>query len=89
MLFIAEWEESFVFQWCLVRVDAQGREIGRSDVGGVFGKNLVQLTINDLGEAAGLLIVGTSLGQDDRSKPYDPDLGPPREAAYEVTLHAR
>ncbi|MBW2453296.1 MAG: hypothetical protein JRI68_02245 [Deltaproteobacteria bacterium] len=89
VLFIAEWEESFVFQWCLVRVDAEGREIGRSNLGGVFGKNLVQLTLNDLGEAAGLLMVGTSLGNDDRSNAFDPDVGPPREAAYEVTLHAR
>jgi hypothetical protein len=89
VLFIAEWEESFVFQWSLVRVDGGGREIGRANVGGVFGQNLVQLTINDLGEAAGLLIVGTSLGHDDRSHPFDPDDGTPRAAAYEVTLHAR
>ncbi len=89
VLFVAEWEESFVFQWCLVRVDAEGREIGRSTIGGVFGKHLAQQTINDLGDAAGLLIVGTSLGNDDRSNPFDPDVGPPREAAYEVTLHAR
>ena len=70
----------------MVRVDAKGRELGRLNAGGVFGKDSAQLTVETLGDAAGLLVVGTSLGDDDRQNAFDPDrvLG---ESSFELTLH--
>jgi hypothetical protein len=80
------WEASYVYQWSMVRVDAKGRELGRLNAGGVFGRDSAQLTVETLGEASGLLVVGTSLGDDDRKNAFDPDrvLG---ESSFELTLH--
>ena len=89
LLVKVEWEESFVFMWSLVRVDQNGRELGRVTKGAMWGKNELVLSIADLKGAAGVLIVGVSLGNDDRSEPFDPDHGAPRAASYTVTLHAR
>jgi hypothetical protein len=82
-----QWETSFVYQWSAVRVDREGRELGRMTSGGVFGKDRAQLTVESLNGAAGLLLVGVSLGHDDRSSAFDPESGAPREAGYELTLH--
>lgn len=85
----AQWEESFVFSWVAVRVDAQGREIGRQVAGGVFGHNNARITIEQIeDECVGVLIVGASAGNDDRSQPFDPDRGPALAAAYELSLFA-
>jgi hypothetical protein len=89
LLAAMEWDTSFVFHWSAVRVDAEGRELGRMKAGGVFGHHEAQLTIEQLDGAAGLILVGTNLGSDDRSRAYDPDRGGPGEAGYELTLHPR
>jgi hypothetical protein len=85
LLISARSEESFVFQWAAVRVDAEGRELGRVGRGGVWGRDRIDLTVESLHDAAGLLIVGTNLGGDDRSVPYDPD-APPGAAGYELSI---
>jgi hypothetical protein len=87
LTFVADWEETNVFEWALVRVDAEGRELSRQITGGVFGENQATLSLRDLGDAAAILVVGTNVGSDDRSRPYDPDVGTPRPAGYQVTFH--
>ena len=89
LLLVADWEENFVFQWTLVRLDNLGRGIGRVTSPAVWGNTQAQLTIDDLDGAKAVLVVGAMLGGDDRSHPYDPDDGEAREAAYTVTLHPR
>jgi len=89
VLFAAQWEAPFVYNWALVRLDEHGRELGRSKIGGVFGKASAQLTMESVDGAAALLVVGTQQGNDDRAHPYDPDLGAPRASSFEVTLHPR
>jgi hypothetical protein len=89
LLFIAEWETSYVFEWAVVRLDAEGRELGRKTAGGVYGHDRVELTIENLDGAAALLVVGAALGHDDRQRGFDPDSGPPRPAGYTLTLHPR
>jgi hypothetical protein len=84
---VANWEETHVFQWAAVRLDPQGRELGRHGFGGTFGESSAQLSIRDLSGVGSILIVGTHLGNDDRSKPYDPDDGAPQKASYTVTVH--
>ncbi len=83
------WEDTFVMQWAAVRIDPQGRELGRLLSGGVFGHNHAQLSVANLTGAAAIVVVGTNLGNDDRSKPYDPEDGPPRPVGYTITIHAR
>lgn len=89
LLIVTDWEETHVFQWAAVRLDAKGRELGRHLFGGTFGEAQAQLSLRDLTGVRSLVIVGTHLGNDDRSKAYDPDRGEPRQAGYTVTLHAR
>jgi hypothetical protein len=85
----ADWEESFVYQWLALRLDAKGRETGRHSFGGVFGQDRAQLTLEDLRDTSYLAIVATSIGNDDRKKPYDPEDGAPRASSYELTIHAQ
>jgi hypothetical protein len=87
LTFVADWEATNVFEWALVRVDAEGREISRQLTGGVFGEHRATLSLRDLTGTAAILVVGTNLGSDDRSRPYDPDVGSPRPAGYQVTLY--
>jgi hypothetical protein len=89
LLMVADWEENFVFQWTLVRLDASGRGLGRVTSPAVWGNTQAQLTLDDLADTGAVLVVGSLLGGDDRSHPYDPDDGAAREAAYTVTLHPR
>jgi hypothetical protein len=87
LLFQAEWEQPTAFAWALVKVDRQGIEVGRLQAPAVYGNDRVQLTVADLEGLAGLLVVGTNLGIDDRSHPFDPD-EPLAPAEYSVTLAA-
>lgn len=87
VLIVTDWEETHVFQWAAVRLDEEGREQGRHLFGGTFGHAQAQLTLRDLKETAALLIVGTHVGNDDRSRPWDPESGEPRKAGYTVTVH--
>jgi len=89
LFFLAEWESSRAYQWALIRLDAQGRELGRSTTGGVFGHDRAEVTITDIDDAAAILMVGTHLGDDDRAHPFDPDDGTPQQAGYTVTLHRK
>jgi hypothetical protein len=84
--FVAEWEEGLVMRWALSKVDAAGREVGRLTAAGKWGDSRAHLTMADLDGLAGILVVGTHLGADDRSEPYDPDEAPARPALYAVTL---
>jgi hypothetical protein len=84
---IADWETQHVFEWSFVKIDAEGRTIAAQRAGGIYGSDHADVTLSDLGEAAGLLIVATHVGSDDRSRPFDPDRGPPEPASFELTLH--
>src|SRR5690606_14776628 len=84
---IADWETQHVFEWSFVKVDAEGRAIATQRAGGIYGTDHADVTLSDLGEAAGLIVVATHVENDDRSRPFDPDRGPPRPASFELTLH--
>jgi hypothetical protein len=85
--FQAEWEPPVAFQWTLVRVAADGRELSRLVVPFKEQSAEVTQTITNLETAAGLLIVGTHLGGVDLLHPFDPDVAPfePHSATVYVT----
>jgi hypothetical protein len=85
--FVAEWELPVLFQWALVKVDAEGKEVGRVGVAPVYGSTRAERTVLNLSGLAGLLIVGINQGDFDRGAPFDPDEGPFEPHAYTVTLH--
>lgn len=74
--FQAEWEPPVSFQWTLVRVARDGRELSRLVVPYQEQSTDVTQTITNLDDTAGLLIVGTQLGGVDLLHPFDPDLAP-------------
>lgn len=84
---IADWETQHAFSWSFVEVDAEGKALAAHEASAIFGRDRADVTITDLGQASGLLVVGTHLGNDDRSRPFDPDRGPPRVASFELTIH--
>jgi len=81
-----ECEATYAFRWALVTVDAEGKELGRH-IGGRFGEDTTQLTLANLAGVAAVLVVGTSLGHDDRERAFDPEDRVSGEAVCEVSLH--
>jgi len=71
--FIADWEAGVLFHWAIVKVDAQGIEMGRISVAGIRGATHAERSIVGLRGVAGLIIVGVNVGSIDRGHPFDPD----------------
>lgn len=74
--FQAEWESPVSFQWALVSVDGEGREIGRIYTPFVERGTVVEQSLSDLKDARSLLIVGINLGGVSLTHPFDPDYAP-------------
>jgi hypothetical protein len=74
--FQAEWEPPAQFQWVLVRVGADGRELGRLEVPFQQKETSVEARLVDLGDAKGVLIAGAHLEEVDGDHPFDPDVAP-------------
>ncbi len=86
---VTDWEDTHAFQWAAVRLDEAGREVGRHLFGGKYGEVQAQLSLRDLSGTQSILVVGTHLGNDDRSREYDPDRGAARPSGYTVTFYNR
>jgi hypothetical protein len=74
--FQAEWEPPAQFQWVLVRVGADGRELGRLEVPFQQKETKVEARLVDIGDAKGILIAGAHLEEVDGDHPFDPDVAP-------------
>ncbi len=73
--FEAEWEPPATFQWSLVRVGADGRELSRVSAPYQERATKAVQRLDDLAGAAAVVIVGTNLGGGP-GRPHDPDLSP-------------
>ncbi len=65
------WEEHALFRWTLVKLDADGRELGRVGIKAPNRATEAQMTLADLGGVDSLLLVGTNVG--DPTYRFDPD----------------
>jgi hypothetical protein len=74
--FQAEWEPPAQFQWLLVRVGADGTELGRLEVPYQQRETRVEARLVDLGGAAALIAVGAHIERVDVEQPFDPDVAP-------------
>jgi len=74
--FEAEWEPPATFQWSLVRVSADGRELSRVSAPYQEQTTSAVQHLDDLASAAAVVIVGTNLGGRGPGRPHDPDLAP-------------
>jgi hypothetical protein len=86
LVFEADWEPPVAFRWALVLVSAGGRALRRIDVPFLERETHVERIADDLTGAAGVLIVGTSLGGLGPSYPFDPDFEPFEPHGYTVSL---
>lgn len=85
LAFVADWEAGVLFHWAIVKVDAQGIEMGRITTAGIRGSIHTERSLLGLQGAAGLVIVGINAGSIDRGRPFDPDDGE-MARSYTVTV---
>ena len=74
--FQAEWEAPVTFHWQLVRLGANGEELGRVGVPFEERGTMVEATVGHLAGVSALLAVGTNLETVELSHPFDPDVAP-------------
>jgi hypothetical protein len=74
--FQAEWEPPAEFRWQLVKIDADGNELGRIDVPFQERQTKVEARIVELTGARAILVVGTHLERVALEHPFDPDVAP-------------
>jgi len=83
--FVADWEAGVLLHWAIVKVDAQGIEMGRITIAGIRGTTHAERSIVGLRGVAGLIVVGVNVGSIDRGLPFDPEKGE-MARSYTVTL---
>jgi hypothetical protein len=87
LTFSAEWEQPAVFRWALVKLAADGSELGRFEVTPQLGEFQVQRTVRELAGARYMLVVGVHEGETRRDEPFDPGQLRPMPRSYAVTLY--
>lgn len=76
LAFQAEWEPPAKFRWQLVKLDADGHELGRIDVPFQERERQAEARIVDLEGVSALIVVGAHLERVDVDHPFDPDVAP-------------
>jgi hypothetical protein len=66
-----EWEEHALFRWAFVKIDANGRELGRVVIPTTERATQAQMTLVDLDNVDRVLLVGVNVG--DPAYAFDPD----------------
>lgn len=86
--FRAEWEAPVAFQWRIVLIDAEGREVRRVDVTFQERATAADARVLRLDGAKAMIIAGVNLGGVDLAHPFDPDVAPFEPSACTVYLVA-
>lgn len=84
--FRAEWEAPVAFQWRILLVDREGREVRRFDVPFQERSRSADARVLRLDSAKAILIAGVNVGGIDLAYPFDPDIQPFEPAACTVYL---
>jgi hypothetical protein len=84
--FRAEWEAPVAFQWRLLLVDGDGRDVRRIDVAFQERGRTADARVLRLDGAKALVIAGVNLGGIDLAYPFDPDIRPFEPSACTVYL---
>jgi hypothetical protein len=71
-----DWEVPVPFSWTVVKLDANGRELGRLDFAFEPRVTFAEKHVTALDETRSLLVLGTNLGGIDASHLLDPDHAP-------------
>jgi hypothetical protein len=84
--FRAEWEAPVAFQWRLLLVDREGRDVRRIDVPFQERAQSADARVVRLDGAKAIIIAGVNIGGIDLTYPFDPDMQPFEPAACTVYL---
>lgn len=84
--FRAEWEPPAAFQWRLLLVDRDGRDVRRIDVPLQERGRSADARVVRLDGAKAIVIAGVNIGGIDLAYPFDPDIRPFEPAACTVYL---
>jgi len=84
--FRAEWEAPVAFQWRLLLVDREGREVRHVDVTFQERARSADARVLRLDGAKALVIAGVNLGGVELAYPFDPDIQPFEPSACTVYL---
>ncbi|MDF3070001.1 MAG: hypothetical protein K0R38_5602 [Polyangiaceae bacterium] len=84
--FRAEWEAPVAFQWRILLVDREGREVRRFDVPFQERARSADARVLRLDSAKAIIIAGVNVGGVDLAYPFDPDIQPFEPAACTVYL---
>jgi hypothetical protein len=84
--FRAEWEAPVAFQWRILLVDREGREVRRFDVPFQERARSADARVLRLDSAKAIIIAGVNVGGIDLAYPFDPDIQPFEPAACTVYL---
>lgn len=80
-------ERGPTYVWSMLRVDDRGRVLGRVLLPIRDGSETAEGSLRELQDAQAVIVIGTSLGGQGPSIPFDPDLGSPEPHACEVVLN--
>ncbi|HEY6078336.1 MAG TPA: hypothetical protein VIW29_06010 [Polyangiaceae bacterium] len=84
--FRAEWEAPVAFQWRIVLVDAEGRELRRVNVTFQDHATSADARVLRIDGAKAIIIAGFNVGGVDLAHPFDPDVAPFEPSACTVYL---
>jgi hypothetical protein len=84
--FRAEWEAPVAFQWRILAVDREGRDVRRIDVPFQESAQSADARVLRLDSVKALIIAGVNLGGVDLAHPFDPDIRPFEPSACTVYL---
>jgi hypothetical protein len=84
--FRAEWEAPVSFQWRMLLIDREGREVRRLDVPFQERGTSADARVQRLDGAKGIIIAGVNLGGVELAHPFDPDVEPFEPSACTVYL---
>jgi len=84
--FRAEWEAPVSFQWRILLVDREGREVRRFDVPFQERARSADARVLRLDGAKAIIIAGVNIGGVELAYPFDPDIQPFEPAAATVYL---
>lgn len=86
--FRAEWEAPVAFQWRILVLDAEGRELRRMNITFQERATSAEGRVLRVDGAKAMIIAGVNLGGVDLTHPFDPDITPFEPSACTVYLAA-
>lgn len=80
-----KWEQGARFRWAVIKLDAEGRDVGRVGVARLDRAREMTIEVRGLAGVASVLVVGLNSG--DPARPWEPDDPPTAPHGYELGVY--